>query len=127
VITINANRRQKVIRFVLTGLLNTLFGYSVFAALTSLRWPDTLSVPVAMAAGVGFNFMSYGKLVFASVDIRRLPRFVGAYLCLYLCNVIGLRTLARFGMNAYAAQAMLVIPLAVFAYFINDRWVFRGT
>jgi putative flippase GtrA len=123
---VKRTHNAKLLRFILAGVLNTLFGYIIFAGLTMMRWPDVLSVPAAMAAGIAFNFVSYGKLVFASLDIRRVPRFVAGYLCLYACDVFGLRLLARLGMSSYAAQALLVVPLAVFAYFINDRWVFRG-
>ena len=123
----NARSNPKVLRFVIVGVMNTVFGYFVFACLTTLGCPDLLSVPAAMAVGVIFNFLSYGRLVFSSLDTRRLPRFVTAYLCIYACNLVGLRALARFGLNAYGAQAFLVCPLAVLAYFLNDRWVFRAT
>ncbi len=116
----------KVVRFIVAGTVNTLFGYIAFAGLTALGWPDFLAVSVAMAVGAVFNFLSYGKLVFASLDPRCLPRFIAAYLCLYACNVMGLRALARLGLEAYGAQSVLVFPLAVLAYFLNDRWVFRG-
>ena len=117
----------KVLRFVVVGAMNTMFGYLVFACLTVLGCPDLLSVPAAMAVGVIFNFLTYGRLVFASLDTRRLPRFIVGYLCIYACNLFGLRVLERLGLNAYSAQAVLVFPLAVLAYFVNDRWVFRAT
>jgi putative flippase GtrA len=117
----------KVIRFVFVGLMNTAFGYLIFAGLTWFGCPDVLAVPAAMMVGVIFNFLSYGGIVFSSLDARHLPRFVAAYLGLYACNLFGLRMLARFDMNAYAAQAVLVVPLAALAYLLNDRWVFHGT
>ena len=117
----------KVLRFVVVGAMNTMFGYFVFSCLTALGCSDLLAVPAAMAVGVIFNFLTYGRLVFASLDTRRLPRFIVGYLCIYACNIFGLRALARFGLNAYGAQAMLISPLAVLAYFLNDRWVFRAT
>jgi putative flippase GtrA len=126
VVTMNAKPIPKVVRFVIVGAVNTLFGYLVFAGLTRLGISDVLAVPAAMAIGAIFNFLSYGKMVFASLDPRRLPRFVAAYLCLYACNVLGLRALERLSLEAYGAQALLVFPLAALAYFLNDRWVFRG-
>jgi putative flippase GtrA len=123
---VNGKSVPKIVRFVVVGVINTIFGFLVFAGLTLLGCPDVLAVPAAMAVGVIFNFVSYGGLVFASLDTRRLPRFIAAYLCLFACNVFGLRVLARFGLNAYSAQAVLVFPLAVLAYLLNDRWVFHG-
>jgi putative flippase GtrA len=122
----NFNAAPQHVRFILAGGLNTLVGYLVFAGLTRLGWRDVLSVPAATAAGIAFNFITYGKLVFESLDGRGLPRFVIGYAGLYVCNVTGLRALARMGIGAYVAQAALVIPLAVLSYVLNDRWVFRA-
>ena len=116
----------KYARFILVGALNTAFGYATFAGLTWLGWEDLYAVPAAMTACVAFNFMTYGKLVFESLDRRNLPRFVLGYTGLYVCNVAGLRALAGAGLETYAAQAALVIPLAILSYVINDRWVFRA-
>ena len=117
---------MKYVRFILVGVLNTVFGYLVFAGLTRLGWRDVFAVPAATVAGVAFNFMTYGKLVFQSLEARSLPRFLLGYLGLYACNVGGLRVLARVGLDAYKAQAVLVIPLAMLSYVYNDRWVFRA-
>ena len=117
---------KKGVRFILVGGLNTVFGYLVFAGLTGLGWRDFVAVPVAAAAGVAFNFVTFGKLVFESLDRRHLPRFLLGYAGIYVCNVTGLRALARLGLSAYLAQAVLVVPLAILSYVINDRWVFRA-
>ena len=122
----NRANTGKYVRFILVGGLNTLFGYLVFAGLVSLGWRDIFAVPAATAAGVAFNFITYGKLVFASLDGHSLPRFVIGYVGLYVCNITGLRVLARFAVDPYKAQAVLVVPLAIVSYVINDRWVFRA-
>jgi putative flippase GtrA len=117
---------SKGVRFILVGGLNTVFGYLVFAGLTRLGWRDLVAVPAAAAAGVAFNFVTFGKLVFESLERRNLPRFLLGYAGIYICNVAGLRALARVGLGAYAAQAVLLLPLATMSYLINDRWVFRA-
>jgi putative flippase GtrA len=122
----NVHPAAKGVRFLLVGGLNTLFGYLVFAGLTRLGWRDLVAVPAATVAGVAFNFVTYGKLVFESLDRRNLPRFLATYAGLYVCNVTGLRALARIGMGPYVAQAALVVPLAILSYVVNDRWVFRA-
>lgn len=122
----NRANAVKFVRFILVGAVNTLFGYLVFAGLTGLGWRDVYAVPVSTAAGIAFNFMTYGKLVFESLDRHSLPRFVAGYGVLYVCNVTGLRFLARMDIDAYRAQAVLVFPLAMLSYVVNDRWVFRA-
>jgi putative flippase GtrA len=116
----------KYIRFILVGGLNTVFGYLAFAGLTRLGWRDVFAVPVAAVAAIAFNFVTYGKLVFESLDRRNLPRFVLGYLGIFVCNVAGLRAFARLGVGAYVAQAALVVPLAILSYVLNDRWVFHA-
>lgn len=117
---------MKYVRFILVGGLNTLFGYLVFAALIGWGWRDVFAVPAATVAGTAFNFLTYGKWVFDSLDRRGLPRFMIGYAGVYACNLTGLRLLARMGLDAYRAQAVLIVPLAVVSYVINDRWVFRA-
>ena len=118
--------RTKFVRFLAIGLVNTLFGYLAFAILIYMGISEVAAVPTAMVAGTLFNFISYGKYVFASLNPRRLPKFVMAYLLLYACNLGGLRGLARVGMGPYAGQAILTLPLVILAYVFNDRWVFRA-
>lgn len=117
---------MKYVRFVLVGGFNTLFGYLVFTGLLRLGVGDAFAIPAAMVVAVAFNFITYGKVVFESLNARNLPRFVLGYLGLYICNLTGLRALARVGLDAYKGQAVLVIPLAIMSYVLNDRWVFRA-
>jgi putative flippase GtrA len=121
-----ARSHSKLVRFLIVGCVNTLFGYAVFALLTAIGLTDLWAVPGAMAAGIVFNFLTYGKLVFDSLDPRRMPKFLVAYLSVYTCNVLGLRALERLGVDVYVAQAILVVPMAMVVYVLNEQWVFRG-
>ncbi len=115
-----------MVRFVLVGVLNTIFGYATFATLTAMGCSEAWAVPGAMLAGVLFNFVTYGKVVYESLDQRRIPRFAMAYLFVYGCDIVGLRVLERSGLDAYHAQFILALPLAATMYLLNDRWVFHG-
>jgi putative flippase GtrA len=63
----NAKSIPKIARFAIAGVVNTAFAYIAFATLTGLGCSDVLAVPAAMTAGVVFNFLSYGKMVFKSI------------------------------------------------------------
>lgn len=119
-------RPSKFVRFLATGLVNTIFGYLVFATLICLGVSEFLAVPMAMVVGTLFNFLSYGKFVFKCLGLRNMPKFALVYLLIYAFNVVGLRGLGRVGMGPYAGQAILALPLATLAYALNDRWVFRA-
>ena len=113
------------IRFVLVGVLNTLFGYSAFAVLLLLGIHYTVAVAVATAVGVLFNFVTTGRMVFDSRDPGRLLLFVPVYLVVYLLNVGGLRLAVRAGVDLYVANALLLPGLAVLSFFLNKQLVFK--
>lgn len=119
--------RRRFARFLVIGVLNTLFGYAAFYTTLALSREPTLSVIVATALGVLFNFRSTGSVVFGSRDPRLLARFVLVYAFLAFCNVLALRLLALFGFSAALGQATLLLPLALISYLLNRELVFTKT
>lgn len=107
----------RVLRFLAVGGLNTGFGYACFAGFVLIGAPVWLAVGASTVAGVLFNFMTYGGLVFKSTALRLLPRFLLFYLGMSTLNVVLLRLLAWAGLGPLAAQAVLVPALALCSYF----------
>ena len=64
--------------------------------------------------------------MFTSRDRRAFPRFAAAMALQFGANMTGLAALEDLGLNGYQAQAILVPLLAILAFLLNDRWVFRG-
>jgi putative flippase GtrA len=116
--------RSRFARFLAVGLLNTAFGYACFAALLWAGLHYTLALLLATVAGVLFNFKTIGALVFGSSNARLLWRFVLVYALIYTANVTSLALLQRAGLHALAAQAALLLPLAVASFLLNRRFVF---
>lgn len=116
--------RHRFLRFLLVGALNTAFGYACFAALLFAGLHYGVALLLATVAGVLFNFKSTGALVFGSRDNRLLLRFVASYAVVYLCNLLGIRLLVQAGLAPAAAGAVLVLPAAALAYFLQKRLVF---
>ncbi len=115
----------RFVRFLAVGVINTGFGYGLFALLTWLGLNYPAAIAVATMAGVMFNFQSTGRLVFGGAPRRVLARFVGAYGLIYLLNVAGVALLVRLGFNVYLANALVLLPLAVAAYMILRVFVFQ--
>ena len=115
---------HQAVRFVAVGLLNTAFGYGLFYLLLGLTERTMLSLAIATAAGVLFNFATTGRLVFANRDIRRLSRFIGVYVVIFAINAVALVALEALGMRAAAGQALLLAPLAVLSFLLNKVLVF---
>lgn len=115
---------QQFVRFLAVGVLNTAFGYGVFALMTWAGLPYPVAIAVATVAGVAFNFFSTGRLVFGQGGARLMPRFVAVYAVVYCVNVAAVAALLRLGLNVYLANALLVLPLALLAYGLQRRFVF---
>ncbi|MFP3644416.1 MULTISPECIES: GtrA family protein [Paraburkholderia] len=119
-------RHMQLIRFLIVGGINTLFGYSVFFVLTWMGLHYPLAIALATIAGVTFNFQSVGRLVFGGAPRSRFWRFVGVYCLIYLLNLGGVRALLEIGANVYVANAIVLLPLSLLAFLLNRRLVFSN-
>lgn len=117
--------RGQIARFMVVGVLNSLFGYAMFGAFVVLGSPDWLAVLGGNLAGLVFNFFTHGGLVFRQLAWANLPRFAACYTALLVINVAMLRWIEPWAGGKLLAQAILTAPLAVLAYLLMSRWVFR--
>lgn len=113
------------IKFILVGMLNTIFGYGVYALLLFLGAHYSLASLAGTVLGVLFNFKTTGGLVFRVNDNRLIFKFFGVYGATYFMNIIGLKLLAALHLNYYFAGALLLLPTAVVAFLLNRFFVFN--
>jgi putative flippase GtrA len=116
---------RQFIKFLLVGLLNSLFGYGCFAVLLYLGLHYPIALFLATVLGVAFNFKSTGALVFGSRNNRLIFKFVASYAIVYLVNAAGIRIFTEFGYAPYIGGAILILPMAVLAFILNKRFVFN--
>ena len=114
-----------LVRFVLVGLLNTGFSYSVYALFVWLGFPYALANFVALVLGIVFSFRTQGSLVFRHAGWSRLRRFVPVWLAIYLVNIALIGLLMRLGFSAYMAGAMALVPVTALSFLSNRYFVFR--
>lgn len=113
--------------FILVGILNTLFGYGLFAFFIFLNVHYSLAVFLSTALGVLFNFKTTGSLVFRNSNNRLIFRFIVAYTIVYVLNIFFLWLLKRAGFeNMYLNGFVLLVPLAMISFILNKFFVFRG-
>jgi putative flippase GtrA len=117
--------KMKLIRFLLVGVMNAAFGYGCFAVLLYIGLHYSAALLAATVLGVLFNFKSTGALVFGSQNNRLIFRFIGGYSVVYGANVAGIALLGLIGLNPYLAGIMLIVPMALLSFFINNRYVFN--
>ena len=106
------------------GVLNTLFAYAVFSLFLYLKFHYSLASFFSIVLGILFNFKTYGRLVFNRRDNALIFRFVVLYAVLYLISTGGLWVFNRIGIDLYYANAMMLVPVSVLAFYLNRRFVF---
>ena len=118
-------KNSKFIKFLFVGVINTLFGYTIFALLIFLKLDYRFALLIATICGVLFNFKTIGILVFETKSNRLIIRFFAVYSSTYLLNVGSLQITNYLGINLLIAQAILLLPLAIISYFLNKKFVFN--
>lgn len=120
-------RDPKVVRFLVTGVLNTLFGYAVFSGLLWLSVQYLIALMLATIAGVIFNYFSFGRLVFQTeVHWRIFAKFVAAYATIYAINAALLAALTKYcSLSPYVGQ-IICIPVSVgLSWLLMNHWVYK--
>lgn len=104
--------RTAFLRFLAVGVLNTAFGYGVYAGGMLAGLPAQAALALQFLLGALWNYRLHARLVFAVRGWGRLPAYVGAYLLIWTLNALTLRALLAAGTGALAAQA-LILPATV--------------
>ncbi|MEX0317261.1 MAG: GtrA family protein [Ruegeria sp.] len=108
--------RSRVVRFLGAGVINTAFGYSVFAALVFLGAHPQVALIVQFVIGVIWNYWIHGRYVFGVRGYARLPLYALSYVIIYFANAFLLRAFMVAGLNAYLAQAVALGPVVILSY-----------
>lgn len=123
--TISAATRYVFVKFVLVGVVNTAFGYALFALFYLLLGSHQLAITLATMCGVVFNFHSTGRLVFRSRRLSALLPFVAGYAAVWLVNMLLLNELTALAISPLAGQT-LALPLIVLLSFTINRYLVFG-
>lgn len=118
------NHGRRFVRFVIVGILNTLFGLGVYALLILLSLPVWAALIGTNVVGVSFNYLTTGKFAFSHSGTNRFPRFVSIYLISYLLNYLGVMVLMHMHLGPVVSQALLTPCMAVLTYLLQSRYVF---
>jgi putative flippase GtrA len=119
--------RKQFITFLLVGVLNTFFGYSVYALFIFFGLHYSIAVLLSTCIGVLFNFNTIGKLVFKNSNNKLLIKFILVYALLYFLNVSLIKMLNHYSDNLYLIGLVAVFPMAMLAFMLNKLFVFRNS
>ncbi len=116
----------RFIRFLIAGVLNTLFGFLIYSALIIAGVPVSIALLGSTVVGTFFNFVTTGKYVFRDLTPARLPRFLLCYLLVYCVNLMLIALLMKWIGSKILAQALLALPIALISYTLMARIVYVG-
>lgn len=123
----NGSIAAKLLRFVGTGVVNTIFGYAVYAALILLGLPYLTALLVATVLGVAFNYFSFGRMVFdGHMNGRVFSKFLLAYSLIYAVNA-GLLHLftVSWGLGPYLGQLGCIPFSVLLGWTLMNHWVYK--
>ena len=108
----------RLMRFVAVGVVNTGFGYVVYAGLILLGMTPQPALALAFAIGILWNYMTHARLVFGTRGILRLLPYAAAYALIYGVNAFALDQALKAGLSPLLAQALLVLPMALLSFIL---------
>lgn len=109
---------RQFLRFIMIGVLNTAFGYAVFALLIWIGLPPQPALALAFVLGVMWNYFAHARYVFGAGGLARVPHYVLGYLVVYGFNALALKLLLSAGLASLVAQALLAPIAAVLSFFL---------
>ncbi len=119
--------KHRIFRFLSVGVLNTIFGYVIYAILLFVNVPYLAALFIATFTGVMFNYFSFKRLVFHGNSGRYiLGKFIIAYVMVYISNAVLLDILTKiFLISPYVGQ-VICIPLSVaLSWILLNKWVYK--
>jgi len=113
-------------RFLVSGVINTAFGYVTFAFFIFIGCGDFTAPLFAEILCIIFNFNTIGGMVFGDRSKKLFWRFCLVYGTIYIFQVAGLKLFAACGVeNRYLSGFILLVPGALLSYNLNKKLVFK--
>lgn len=119
----------KKIKFGLTGLLNTVFGYTVYAGLVYSDVSVEISLFLSTVCGVLFNFFTFSKVVFnARFTLISSIKYILVYMILYGINLLLIDAIIAISkLNPYVAQFAALLLIVPISWLLLNYFVFKPT
>lgn len=117
-----------VSRFLTVGAGNTVIGLATIYLGKIAGLGDVLANVVGYAVGILVSFMLNKRWTFRhdGPALRAFGRFVTVVLIAYLLNLATVVLALNAGVNSYLAQALGVLPYALFSYWGSKHYAFRS-
>lgn len=114
---------KRLIRYYQAGVINTAFGYGLYALFVWLGLNVYLAQVIAHVLGVIFNYVTYSRHTFRGETASK-TRFVASYGVNYLFSVAFLWLFEQFIPSPYISGLLSVVVVSVINFFILKTLVF---
>lgn len=119
---------NEVIKFILVGILNTIFYYLLYTFFIYIDFSYILAVVFATCIGVVFSFKTFSKLVFNNKDNKLIVKFIIVYGFNIVLNIFIIKSyLYLFNENLYTAGLFATVIVALNSFILNKFYVFKGS
>ncbi len=110
-------------RYYQAGIVNTLFGYGVYAVLLTVGVWMYAAQLMAHVLGVAFNYFTYSRHTFAETQASK-RRFVLSYAFNYVLGLAGLAGASSVIASPYVAGIVSILFVSLANYFVLKNLVF---
>ena len=117
---------KEIVKFIIAGIVNTLFYYIMFSFFIFINLDYKLAVLYATMIGVFFSFKTFGKFVFKNNSNILIFKFALVYVLLYFLNIGIIALLQEKIANYYISGGIATIICAVISFLLNKFYVFKG-
>lgn len=120
---------KQILRFIVAGGVNTVFGYLVYAfGVVALDLSYFWAVVLSYVIGVTFSYAMFRAFVFTEGERgwKSYAKFIPTYVVLLVINIVALHILVDMaGWGKLVAQAVIVPGCAALSFIINRVFVFK--
>lgn len=113
----------RVFRYYQAGVVNTAFGYGLFALLIWAGLNLYVAQAVSHVLGMAFNYLTFSRYAFAGHAASKV-RFVASYALNYAMSLAVLWGFARFVPSPYLAGFLTILVVSALNYLVLRRFVF---
>lgn len=114
---------ERLWRYYQAGIVNTAFGYGLYALFVALGFNMYVAQIVAHLLGMTFNYFTYSRHAFHDSTVSK-SRFIASYAVNYLLGLAALWSASQFIPSPYLAGFVAVVIVSLLNYLILRHWVF---
>lgn len=116
---------EQLLRFYAVGIINTLFGYSLFFLLIATGLNIYVAQLIGHLIGMAFNYIMYRRHVFTGIS-PSMTRFVAAYVVNYLLGLSLIFLFSQFVSSRYAIAGLAAVTGSLINFAVLKQFVFTG-